>query len=561
MPQNKDDRSTLEIIKEGSDYLRGSIEEELGNQLAYFSKSGLQLLKFHGTYQQDDRDKRSGKDRYYSFMLRTRLPGGGLTAGQYLALDEIADKYTFGTLRLTTRQTIQFHGVLKGNLKKTIREINDSLITTLGACGDIVRNVMANPAPDSDGRQEKIQKYVEFLSEKLLPETNAYHEIWLDGEKIFSNKIEVSSKESLYGEAYLPRKFKIGITAPGDNSIDLYTQDIGLVALFDVTETITGFNVVVGGGMGMNHNKADTFPRLGDHLGYIPKEQLLSIVKAIIEIQRDNGNRNNRKRARMKYLIHDWGIERFKAEVEQRSGLKLEPFRPIPKFKLELYLGWHRQSNGKWYLGISVENGRVKDEGNFKLKSGLREIIKKYQLNVRLTPNQNIILTDIEEAFKEAIDDELSDYGIARSDSVSNVIKYSMACPAMPTCGLAIAESERVMPDLIRDFEKELNDLGLENEEITIRMTGCPNGCARPYVADIAFVGRSLNQYSVFIGGDPAGTRLNVKYKDLVPFQELVSSVRPLLVAFKEERAAGEAFSDYWNRVGLESAGETVTES
>ncbi len=413
MPQNKDDRSTLEIIKEGSDYLRGSIEEELGNQLAYFSKSGLQLLKFHGTYQQDDRDKRSGKDRYYSFMLRTRLPGGGLTAGQYLALDEIADKYTFGTLRLTTRQTIQFHGVLKGNLKKTIREINDSLITTLGACGDIVRNVMANPAPDSDGRQEKIQKYVEFLSEKLLPETNAYHEIWLDGEKIFSNKIEVSSKESLYGEAYLPRKFKIGITAPGDNSIDLYTQDIGLVALFDETETITGFNVVVGGGMGMNHNKADTFPRLGDHLGYIPKEQLLSIVKAIIEIQRDNGNRNNRKRARMKYLIHDWGIERFKAEVEQRSGLKLEPFRPIPKFKLELYLGWHRQSNGKWYLGISVENGRVKDEGNFKLKSGLREIIKKYQLNVRLTPNQNIILTDIEEAFKEAIDETLADYGVS----------------------------------------------------------------------------------------------------------------------------------------------------
>ncbi len=561
MPQKIDDRSKLEVIKEESDYLRGSIEEELGNQLPYFSKSGLQLLKFHGTYQQDDRDKRSGKDRYYSFMLRTRLPGGGLTAGQYLALDEIADKYTFGTLRITTRQTIQFHGVLKGNLKKTISDLNDSLITTLGACGDIVRNVMANPAPDSDGRQEKIQKYVNSLSEELLPETNAYHEIWLDGDKIFTNKVEVSTKESLYGEAYLPRKFKIGITAPGDNSIDLYTQDVGLVALFDETETITGFNVVVGGGMGMNHNKADTFPRLGDHLGYIPKEQLLSIVKAIIEIQRDNGNRNNRKRARMKYLIHDWGIERFKAEVEQRSGLKLEPFRPMPKFKLELYLGWHRQSNGKWYLGISVENGRVKDEGNFKLKSGLREIIKKYQLNVRLTPNQNIILTDIEESNKNAIDETLAGYGVTRSDKVSNVIKYSMACPAMPTCGLAIAESERVMPDLIRNFEKELNDLGLENEEITIRMTGCPNGCARPYVADIAFVGRSLNQYSVFIGGDPAGTRLNVKYKDLVPFEELVSSVHPLLAAYKEDRAEGEAFGDYWNRVGLESVSETITES
>ena len=560
MPQGTDKKSKLESIKEKSNYLRGSISEELANDLDFFSKDALQLLKFHGTYQQDDRDLRQGRDKHYQLMIRTRIPGGGLNADQYLAIDDIADKYANGTLRITTRQTIQFHGVLKGDLRNTIREINQSLVTTLGACGDIVRNVMSNPAPDSDGRQAKVQEYTNHLSELLLPETRAYHEIWLDGSKIYSNRQEVSNGETLYGDSYLPRKFKIAISVPGDNSVDLYTQDIGLVAIFDEQENISGFNVIVGGGMGMNHNKADTFPRLGDHFGYVPKDRLVPLVRSIIEIQRDNGDRSNRKHARMKYLIHDWGLDRFREEVVKRTGFELEPFRPIPKFKMELYLGWHRQSDGKWYLGINVENGRIKDEGTLRLRTGLRETIKKYDLNVRLTPTQNILLTDIDEANKTSIGEELRGYGIPTDDELSNAIKFSMACPALPTCGLAITESERIMPDVIRDLEKEIQKLGLEDEQLSVRMTGCPNGCARPYVADIAFVGRSLNQYAVFVGGDPAGTRLNKKYRDHVALEELVSTVKPLLEIYRDNRNEGESFGDYWNRTGIETLEETVAE-
>ncbi|HKJ33414.1 MAG TPA: NADPH-dependent assimilatory sulfite reductase hemoprotein subunit [Balneolales bacterium] len=559
MSDTEKKKSKLEKIKENSHFLRGDIAEELQNDNPYFSKSGLQLLKFHGTYQQDDRDARKGKDRHYMFMIRIRLPGGKMTSDQYVALDDVANHFSWGTLRLTTRQTIQFHGILKGDLKKTIQNINKTLITTLGACGDIVRNVMCNPAPDTEGKQAKIQEYADFLSGLLLPETHAYHELWLDGEKIYSNREEINSEESLYGDSYLPRKFKIGITAPGDNSIDLYTQDIGLVAIFDEQNEIKGFNVIVGGGMGMNHKKKNTFPRLGDHLGYISKDKLVQLVTNIIEIQRDHGDRGNRKHARMKYLIHDWGFDRFKEEVEKRVGFKLDPFIPLPKFELDLYLGWNMQADGNWYLGLSIENGRIKDDDQLKLKSGLRETIKKYDLNVRLTPNQNLLLTDISESQKDEIEQELRKYGIQLPGELSNALKFSMACPALPTCGLAIAESERVMPDVIRELEKVLRELGLENEKLTVRMTGCPNGCARPYVADIGFVGRSLNQYSVFIGGDPAGTRLNKRYKDRVQLENLVSTVRPLLEQYKEERQADEAFSDYWNRVGLESIEEVVT--
>jgi len=556
--RKKKRKSRLEKIKEKSDYLRGDIAEELENDSSHFSKSGLQLLKFHGTYQQDDRDIRDGRDRHYMFMIRIRLPGGKMTADQYLVHDEIADKYANGALRVTTRQTFQFHGVLKGDLKNTIKEINDTLVTTLGACGDIVRNVMNNPAPDEDGKQKKIQEYANSLSELLLPETKAYHELWLDGEKVYSGREEVENGESLYGDAYLPRKFKIGITKPGDNSIDIYTQDIGLVALFDDENEIEGFDVIVGGGMGMNHRKPETFPRLGDHLGYIPKEKLVPLVTNIIEIQRDHGNRANRKQARMKYLIHDWGLDRFKDEVEKRTGFELEPFKELPKFELDLYLGWHKQSNNKWYLGLSIENGRIKDDGDWQLKTGLRETIRKYRPNVRLTPNHNILLTDIDESDKDAIEQELKDHGIVLSEDQSNIIKYSMACPALPTCGLAITESERVLPDVIRELDEVIHELGLDDEKITVRMTGCPNGCSRPYVADIAFVGRSLNKYSVFIGGDPAGTRLNKRYRDLVELENLVETVQPLLEHYASNREEDESFGDYWNRVDPEVVEETV---
>lgn len=547
-------KSKLENIKEGSNYLRGPLDVEVGNDEDHFSKDAIQVLKFHGTYQQDDRDKRQGRDRHYIFMIRSRTPGGKLTPAQYLAVDDISNTHADGTIRVTTRQAFQLHGIIKKDLKKTIKEINESLITTLGACGDIVRNVMATPAPDIDGRQAKVQEFSDEISDILLPATNAYHEIWLDGEKVYSGKEEITNTEPLYDRSYLPRKFKIAVALPGDNSVDLYTQDIGLVAFFDEKQEIEGFNVVVGGGMGMHHRKPETFPRLGDHLGYITKDKVVDVIKGIIGIQRDYGNRENRKQARMKYLIHDWGLAKFKNELTDRLGYELEEFRELPKFELELYLGWKKQSDGNWFLGISVENGRIKDEGDLKLKSALRKIVEDFQPEVRMTPNHNVLLTNIPEEHKQSIEQIFHEYGVQLPDEIPNAIKFSMACPALPTCGLAIAESERVMPDVIRDLNGVLEELELQDEKLSVRMTGCPNGCARPYVADIGFVGRSLDKYTIFIGGDPSGTRLNKEYKDMVPREELVQEVRPLLEHFKKERSVNESFSDFWNRIGIEDS-------
>ncbi|TYP93771.1 sulfite reductase (ferredoxin) [Fodinibius salinus] len=556
--RKKRTKSKIEKIKESSDYLRAPLANEVGTDSSHFGKEAIQVLKFHGTYQQDDRDLREGRDRHYIFMIRGRLPGGKMTADQYSALDDIADEYADGTLRVTTRQSFQLHGVIKKELKDTLQAINDSLITTLGACGDIVRNVMATPAPDIDGRQAQVQTFADELSDILLPATKAYHEVWLNGDKVYSGKEEVTDSEPLYGHSYLPRKFKIGITLPKDNSIDAHTQDIGLVALFDDQKEIEGFNVIVGGGMGMNHRKENTFPRLGDNLGYVPKEKIVEVVKGIISIQRDHGDRKNRKQARMKYLIHKWGLEKFEKELVDRIGFELEPFRELPDFDLDLYLGWNQQSDGNWFLGVSIENGRIKDEGDLQLKTALRKVADEFQTGVRLTPNHNVLLTNVAEEDKEAITDLLHDHGVLLDDEISNLIKYSMACPALPTCGLAITESERALPDVIRDLDEVVNDLGLEDEKLSVRMTGCPNGCSRPYVADIGFVGRSLDKYSIFIGGDPSGTRLNTKYKDLVEREDLVDEVRPLLEHYAENRSNGESFSDFWNRVGLSEA-EQIT--
>ncbi|SMO91633.1 NADPH-dependent assimilatory sulfite reductase hemoprotein subunit [Gracilimonas mengyeensis] len=543
--------SKLERIKEESAYLRGPLDVEVTNDEDHFSKDAIQVLKFHGTYQQDDRDLRDGRDRHYMMMIRSRTPGGKLTPEQYLAVDKIADEYANSTIRVTTRQAFQYHGIIKNELKKTLQEVNDALITTLGACGDIVRNVMATPAPDIDGRQAQVQKFADELSDILLPASKAYHEIWLDGEKVYSGKEEVEVGEPLYGDTYLPRKFKIGVALPGDNSIDAYTQDIGLVALFDDNKDIEGFDIIVGGGMGMHHRKPETFPRLGDHLGYIPKEKVVEVVKAIIGIQRDHGNRKNRKQARMKYLIHDWGLKKFKEELVSRLGYELEPWRELPEFELDLYLGWNKQSDGNWFLGLSVENGRIKDEGELQLKTALRKVVEKYHTEVRMTPNHNVLLTDIKEDKKEEIEALFHEHGVLLDDEIPNLVKFSMACPALPTCGLAITESERALPDVIRDLNDVVEELGLQDEKLSVRMTGCPNGCSRPYVADIGFVGRSLDQYSIFIGGNPSGTRLNQKYKDMVYRKDLVEEVRPLLEHYKQERTNGESFSDFWNRVGI----------
>lgn len=537
--------SKVEIIKAESRNLRGPVNEEVENDLPYFTKESYQILKFHGTYQQDHRDLRKGRDKHWMFMVRGKLPGGRLTADQYLAVDEIADWYGDGTIRFTTRQAFQLYGVIKKDLKRTFQEINKAMITTLGACGDVVRNVMATPAPDIDGRQSQVQEFAGRLSDELLPASRAYHEIWLDEEKVWSGK-EEAEPEPLYGKYYLPRKFKIALTIPEDNSIDIYTQDVGLIALFDDENRIEGFNIVAGGGLGMQHKKPDTYPRLGDHLGYVPADRVSDAVKAIVAVQRDLGNRENRKLARMKYLIDRIGLDTFRKEVEKQAGFQLEEFREIPEFKPDLYLGWNRQSNGKWFLGISVENGRVKDDETIRIKSALRKIAETYKPEFRLTPNQNVLITDILEEDKKAVEELLESHGVLPDHKLPEILKHSMACPALPTCGLAIAESERIFPALIRRIHSVLEELGLEKEVISVRMTGCPNGCARPYVADIAFVGRSLDKYTIFIGGNPAGTRLVREYKDLVHLDDLVEEIRPLLSYYKENRRDGEGFGDFW---------------
>jgi sulfite reductase (ferredoxin) len=557
---SKTKKSKVEKIKESSDFLRAPIAEELGNDLPNFSKDSYQILKFHGTYQQDDRDLREGRNRHWMFMIRGRIPGGKLTAEQYLAIDDIADKFGDKTIRVTTRQAFQLYGIIKQNLKQTFREINDSMITTLGACGDVVRNVMVTPAPDINGRQKQVQEFADNISDRLLPATKAYHEIWLNGEKVETAKTVVNTEsEPIYGERYLPRKFKIGLTIPRDNSIDLYTQDIGLVAIFNDQNRIEGFNVVVGGGLGMHHKKPETFPRLGDHLGYVPVDQVYNTVEGIVKVQRDLGNRANRKRARMKYLIDEIGIEKFKQELVKRTGFEPEPFKELPDFEPDLYLGWNKQSDGKWFLGVSIENGRIKDDDHLTIKSAFQKIAREYSPGFRLTPNHNVLLTDVNEADKNFIDEILRDHGVLPDHEIPNVLKHSMACPALPTCGLAITESERVFPDVIQDLQQVLTDLGLQDDLISVRMTGCPNGCARPYVADIGFVGRSLEKYTVFIGGNPAGTRLAKVYKDLVPLDELVNEVRPLLEQYSENRSKDESFGDYWDRVGFENILQETT--
>ena len=548
-----DKLSKLETIKAESTQLRGDVHVQLTNDATNFDENAKQLLKFHGLYQQDDRDHRAanraaGRDKSYSFMLRTRLPGGKLTAAQYLVIDDLATTLANNTLRITTRQCFQLHGVLKGDIKATIQAMNETLVTTLGACGDLVRNVMCCPVPGNDPVRVQIDAVTNALSDHLLPRTRAYHELWLDEEKVFDGRrVPGVAEEPIYGNTYLPRKFKIAVAYPGDNCVDVFTQDVGLIAVAD-GDQLLGFNVVVGGGMGMHHTKPDTFPRLADPLGFITPEHAVDVVEKIVLVQRDYGNRSDRKHARMKYLIHDWGIDRFRVAVETRLGYQLSPFRELPALENELHLGWHPSGDGHWHLGVSVENGRVQDRGEVQLKRGLRAVIERFAPEVRLTPNHDILLTGFHEDDRAAVDALLAAHGVAGAETLSNVQLFSMACPAMPTCGLALAESERALPAIIDAIEADAAALGLADERITIRMTGCPNGCARPYVADLAFVGRSADQYMIFVGGRNDGTRLNVPYQDLVRGDELAAAVRGLLAAFARERRDNERFGDFCAR-------------
>lgn len=397
------------------------------------------------------------------------------------------------------------------------------------------------------------------LFERFLPHTGAYHEIWLDDENIATAPTTEAGEEPLYGQTYLPRKFKVAIAPPGDNCIDVYTQDVGLIAIAP-DNTLQGFNLLVGGGLGMTHNKPKTFPRLADPLAFVTPERVVAVVEQIVGMHRDYGDRTNRKHARLKYLVHEWGLERFRAELEQRLGTRLEPAASVAPAPLQLHLGWHAQDNGRWYLGVSVENGRIQDGENVRLKTGLREIIATFQPGVHFTPNHDLLLTNVRETDKMAIEGILRQYGIPRHQDLSNVQRHSLACPALPTCGLALAEAERALPEVIDRLEAELARLGLQDEALTLRMTGCPNGCARPYVADLAFVGRSLDKYMIYVGGSIEGRRLNQPFQDLVPASALVDTILPLFIFFKQARWSEESFGDFCTRVGIETL-RTVAET
>jgi len=555
-------RSGTEDIKEQSRQLRGTIANELAQDSdSFVAEANKQLLKFHGTYQQEDRDarknrKKDGVGKHYMFMVRCKIPGGRLTTAQYLAVDDLAGKYGNSTLRFTTRQGIQLHGVLKSHLRETIAGINTCLLSTLGACGDVERNVMACPAPHyQTGVHAQLQETAATLAAYLAPRSRAYHEIWLNGKPVGGDGVDSAGAnpgtdvEPLYGKVYLPRKFKTGLALPEDNCIDIYAQDLGLLAIVTNGE-IVGYNVLVGGGMGMTHGNANTFPHMGRPICYVPARAVVGTAEAVVKLFRDHGNRADRRRARIKYLVHDWGVEKFRQVLTEYVGAPLADPLPVQVSNFDPHLGWNPQGNGKWYYGLSIENGRVKDEGPLRLRSGLRAILERFQPALRLTPLQNVLLCDLDAGVRPDIERLLAEHGIPRPEQVSTVRKFSMACPAIPTCGLAISESERLLPRILDQLEGELKRLGLEGEKLNVRMTGCPNGCARPYQSDIGIVGRSGDKFTLYVGGRILGDRLNFTLCDLVPQAQIVPLLVPLLKAFKQDRQAGEGFGDWCHRQG-----------
>ncbi len=552
---------SVENLKAQSNGLRGALPIELAEPTPSFSEDVWQILKFHGIYQQHDRDVRGRNNRVYSFMVRSKLPGGRLTAQQYLIHDALADEFGQGDLRFTTRQGIQLHGVIKGDLKGTMQALNNALVSTLGACGDVERNVMFCPAPFGDPVREQMQATAEALAEHLAPRTTAYHQIWLENDEgkkelqkfTNGNGSEPEVIEPIYGKTYLPRKFKTAIAVPGDNCTDIYTNDLGLVGLFEEgSDTIHGYNVFVGGGLGMTHNNPDTFPLLAKPLGYITADKVIDVAEKVILVQRDHGDRENRKHARMKYLINDWGIDAFRAKVEEYLGYQLEAVRPMPEMQVEDHLGWHQQVDGKWFYGIYIENGRAVDNGGNRVRSGLRALVQRFAPAVVITGQQNILLSGFTTEQKAEVEGVLADFGILKVEDLSNVRRNAMACPALPSCGLALAEAERYLPSLVDEIERAALDLGLSEEHFTIRMTGCPNGCARPYVADIGLVGRTLGKYSIFLGGNPEGTRLNTLYEDIVPAADLPALIHSILLVYRNTRQSNERVGDWANRVGVE---------
>jgi sulfite reductase (NADPH) hemoprotein beta-component len=542
-----------ETIKEATPTLAGAIAATLADADAdRFSEDDVQFLKFHGIYQQDDRDLRKTQKKFI-MMIRGRIPGGVMTPKQWCVFDDLATKYGNNTLRVTTRQSIQFHGVVKSGLGTLVKSINEALLSTLAACGDVNRNVMAPPMPAFTRARQQVFEDCVRVADALRPRTKAYHAIWLDGVQL--NLEDSGNKDfvdPLYGKTYLPRKFKTAFVIPPVNDIDVLTNCLGFIAIVE-NDKVVGYNLAVGGGMGRSHGNEVTYPRLADVIGFLTPDKLVDVAKAVLTIHRDFGDRTDRKHARLKYVVAERGADWTRAEVEKRAGIRLEPPRSYEFTTTGDLYGWRKQVDGRWFLTLFVETGRVKDSDNHRLKTGLRQIAEKFgDIEFHLSANQNIILANITESDRPAINALLGEHGVKTDNQASVMHAAAMACPALPTCGLALAESERMLPGLVDRIETLCAEVGLGGEEIIIRSTGCPNGCARPYMAEIGFVGKAPGRYQVWLGGNTAGTRLNRLWKDLVKDPDIVNELRPVLARYAKERNLGERFGDWCDRVLLQ---------
>ncbi|MGH7059932.1 MAG: NADPH-dependent assimilatory sulfite reductase hemoprotein subunit [Stellaceae bacterium] len=542
--------SKAEAVKQQSRHLRGHIARDLADHASPFDKEGYSVLKFHGVYQGYDRDsatarKQRGEDKLWQFMVRVRIPGGRLKAEQYLELDRIAESCADGTLRITTRQSIQLHGVVKSGLFAAISDVNRALLTTMSACGDVVRTVTTVPAPIRDKVHDRLEADARRLSTYLLPKTGAYHEIWVDGEKWREDAGADEPTDPLYGERYLPRKFKAGLAIPEDNTIDVLTNDLAIVPLWEDGQ-LTGYDFLLGGGHGMTHNQPATYPRLATPVAFVEPEDLLEAAAAVVRLHRDYGDRGNRRHARLKYVIEENGEEWARARLAEYLKKPLEPCRPLPPFRVPDHLGWHEQGDGRLYLGVPVANGRIASQ----LRAALREIVSRFHCDPILMPSQDIILSEIRAEDRDAIDTVLRAHAVRLAQDMSPVERWMLACPALPTCGLALTEAERVSGDIVADIEARLARYGLEGERISVRITGCPNGCARPYTGDIGIVGRMPGHYALFVGGDFEGTRLNIAFADKVAQGDIGDTLDPLFALWAGEREPDEGFGDFCRRVG-----------
>src|ERR1043166_7024697 len=545
-----------ETLKSNTPTLAGNIAATLADEnAASFSADDEQFLKFHGIYQQDDRDlRKTGKK--YIMMIRGRIPGGVMTPAQWITFDDLASTYGNNTLRITTRQSIQFHGVVKFGLGPLVKKINESLLSTLAACGDVNRNVMAAPTPVQTFARAEMMKDVRRVVEALAPKTRAYHSIWIDGVQLnIEDQVNKDFVDPLYGKLYLPRKFKTAFVLPPVNDIDVFTNDLGFIAIVE-NDHLIGYNLAVGGGMGRSHGNEATYPRLADVLGFLKPQDVVEVAKAVLTIHRDFGDRTDRKHARLKYVVAERGVDWTRAEVEQRAGMKLEPAREFKFTTTGDAYGWNKALDGTWFLTLFVETGRVKDAK----KMALRRVAEQFgNVEFRLTANQNVIIANVAEPEKSAINAVLTEYGVKTENQASVLHAAAMACPALPTCGLALAESERMLPGLVDRIEQLCVEVGLAGEEIIVRSTGCPNGCARPYMAEIAFVGKAPGRYQLWIGGNTSGTRLNRIWKDVVKEPDVETELRPLLSRYASERNSGERFGDWaarvlWNETPRQSA-------